>query len=159
LVLLREKMLQERQQAFLARQRTGLQELPKLVHLDRFIHVIQPAIGLFHRVLPRRLHTRFQFGARLHVDRELARQLEVNGIQLAREPPLRGEILHRGGWRHGFTIQLGTWRLNRADTRVFPGWYCTATTRASSSKDPSELRNFTISANSRVILQANNTSR
>src|SRR5262252_4304380 len=129
------------------------------MHLNRFIHVLQPAIGLFDGILSRRLHTRFQFGARLYVDREFACQLEINRIQLARETPLRGEILHRCGWRHDFTIQLGTSRLKRAATRVFPGWYCTATTRASSSNEPSELRNLTISANSRGILQANNTSR
>jgi len=98
-----------------------LQELPELVHLDGSIHVVKPLIGLFDGLFAGHFHAGFQFGARFHIDGEFPRQFEVNGIELAREIPLGGEILHGRGWSHGFTIQLGTSRLNRAATSVFPG--------------------------------------
>src|SRR5580704_5350230 len=64
-----------------------------------------------------------------------------------------------GSLRHDFTIQLGTELTKRAATMVLPGWYCTATTEASVSSEPSELRSRRMSANSSGVAQANRTSR
>ena len=47
----------------------------------------------------------------------------------------------------------------RAATTVDPGWYCTATTDASVSSEPSELRSRSTSANYNGAVQENKTSR
>src|SRR5271170_5652504 len=93
-------------------------------------------------------------------------------MKAARTRPYGGEIRSRHRWlrrrwrwrrrlrcSHGFTIQLGTEVRKRAATTVVPGWYCTATTEASVSSEPSELRKRRTSANSSGVVQAKSTSR
>ena len=46
-----QKMLHQRHQPVAIDHRTGLQELPQLVHLDAVIHIVQPLLRLLHRLL------------------------------------------------------------------------------------------------------------
>src|SRR5262249_32727326 len=144
----RKKMLQQVEQLLLADQRTGLQELAKLVHLDGVIHLVKPLVGLLHRLFTGRIDPGLEIVAGFNVDGELAGEFEINRIQPSSRVPLGCEILHGCGRVHDFTIQLGTSLRKRAATRVFPGWYCTATTVASTSSDPSAVRTRTMSAKS-----------
>src|SRR5947199_8498553 len=124
--------------------------------LDLLIHSIQPLLRPLHCLRRRRFHFGIQIGARGHVDDELARQFGINWIQSKGIRPCRRKVgnLRLRLWRrrlrgrHDFTIQLGTAATKRAATMVFPGWYCTATTEASVSSEPSELRSRKMSANS-----------
>src|ERR1700740_78535 len=86
------------------------------------------------------------------VNHEFTRQFCVNGMKNSGARPLRRVVRSgrcRGCGCHDFTIQLGTEERKRAATIVEPGWYCTATTDASVSSEPSELRRRSTSANSR----------
>ena len=87
-------MLQQTHQAFLIHQRTGLQELAQLVHLDELVHFVEPVLGLFDRFFAGGVDAGFKIGAGFHFDGELARQFEIDGIEPPGESPLRGEILH-----------------------------------------------------------------
>ena len=109
------------QQAFLSDQRIGLQELAQLVDLNLAVHLFEPLPGLLHGFFAGSLDAGLKLGAGLDVDGELAREFKVNGIKAAGRNPLRCQVLHRCGRGHDFTIQLGTSRLKRAATRVFPG--------------------------------------
>ena len=115
---LRQEVLHQVQQSFRTHLRAGLQELAQLVYLDVLVDFRQPGFGLFDRFFTRRVDARFKIGAWLYVDGELAREFEVNGIQAAGGFPLGCEILHRRGWVHDFTIQLGTSPRKRAATTV-----------------------------------------
>src|SRR3954463_1127512 len=157
--LFSKKVLQKAHQTLRSHLRVGLQKLPELVHLDHFVHVIEPLISLLDSFFSGRLNARFEIGASFDFHGELTREFEVDGIQTTGQIPLRCEILHRCGRGHDFTIQLGTLRLKRAATRMLPGWYCTATTRASSSSEPSVVRTRSKSAKSNGVLQAKSTSR
>ncbi len=89
----RQKMLQQRQHSLGIHYRTGLEELAQLMHLDALVHFVQPAGGLFDHFFARSLDASLEFRVRLHVDGELTREFEINGIQPACKTPLGGEIL------------------------------------------------------------------
>ena len=76
----RQEVFHQAQQPFLIRQGTGLQELPQLMHLDMLVHLVQPALRLLDRLFSRRIDAGFKIGARLHVDGELPREFEVDGV-------------------------------------------------------------------------------
>src|ERR1700678_1030543 len=126
--------------------------------LNALIHFLEPLRRLLHRFAARRVGPGFQIDARLHVDDEFARDFKINGIEPTGGLTLGGKVWC-WRWCHDFTIQLVTSPIKRAATRVLPGWYCTATTAASMSREPSELRRRRTSANSRGVAQANKTSR
>ena len=70
---LRQKMLDQAQQAFLGYQGIGLQELAQLVHLNLAVHLLQPLPGLLHGLFAGSFDAGLKLGAGLHVNRELAR--------------------------------------------------------------------------------------
>src|SRR5579859_3279292 len=152
-------MLQQVDQAILIDQRTGLQELAQLMNLNALVHFVEPCNGLGEGFGARSFNSGFEIGAGLHVDDEFARQFVVDGIKPQGRLPLRCGILLGRARSHDFTIQLGTSPRKRAATMVLPGLYCTATTEASISSEPSELRRRRTSANSSGVLQAKRTSR
>ena len=76
----RQEVFHQAQQPFLIRQGTGLQKLPQLMHLDMLVHLVQPALRLLDRLFSRRIDASFKIGARLHVDGELPREFEVDGV-------------------------------------------------------------------------------
>ena len=153
-----KKVAKQFQKPILIGEGTGLQKLAQLMDLDALVHFLEPLRGLLDRFAAGRVSARFQIGTRLHLDDEFARDFKIDRVEPAGRCPLGGKVWC---WRccHDFTIQLGTSPIKRAATTVLPGWYCTATTAASTSKEPSELRRRSTSANSRGVAQANKTSR
>ena len=134
-------------------QRAGLQKLAQLVNLDFVIHGIQPLLRLLDRLerrcSPRRSQDRHRRARRSRTRAPVRRKWDAGGAHLPTGPrdlELLPKVAPRRlrrrrlRWCHGFTIQLGTAVTKRAATMVLPGWYCTATTEASVSSEPSELR-------------------
>jgi hypothetical protein len=78
--LLGQEVLDQALQPLLVRERTGLQELAQLVHLDQLVHLVQPVVGLFDHILFGRLDAGFQLGAGFQFDGELARQFGIDGM-------------------------------------------------------------------------------
>src|SRR5580698_9067238 len=152
-------MLHQGEQGFRSHDRTGLQELAQLMDLDALVQLLEPVVGLLDDLLAGSFDLRGEIGRSLRLKGKFASQFEVKGIETAGIIPLGGKVLHRCRGRHDFTIQLGTSLRKRAAMMVLPGKYCTATTEASKSSDPSELRRRRTSANSRGVSQAKRTSR
>ena len=80
---LRQKVLQQQDQAFGIHQRTGLQKLAQLVNLDFLVHVVQPLLslldGFWRRRFPRRPQDRHRQARRLRTRAPVRRKWDAGG--------------------------------------------------------------------------------